>query len=66
MALHVTIIIWQIYMIIMVELNAEQKIQKQNNNKRAKSNQPSNNKKTGQRLTGFLVWVLPDTPILYF
>lgn len=55
MALHVTIIIWQIYMIITVELNAEQKIQKQNNNKRAKSNQPSNNKKTGQHLTGFLV-----------
>lgn len=66
MALHVTIIILQIYMVIMVELNAEQKIQKQNNNNRAKTKQPSN-----QTSRTAFNWIFglsspPDTPILYF
>lgn len=45
MALHVTIIIWEIYMVIMVELNLEKRYVK-------------NQTKTGQHLTGFLVWLL--------
>lgn len=46
MALHVTIIIWQIYMVVMVELNLEQRCGKKTQTK------------TGQYLTKFLVWVL--------
>jgi len=36
MALHVTIIIWQIYMVVMVELNLREKVwKKQNRNRTA-------------------------------